>query len=57
LARIQLSYPQLALCNPAGKSTVTEKIIERINQINNKWHICANNEERLEILILQKIKF
>uniref|UniRef100_A0A914MRZ1 Uncharacterized protein n=1 Tax=Meloidogyne incognita TaxID=6306 RepID=A0A914MRZ1_MELIC len=45
LARIQLSYPQLALCNPAGKSTVTEKIIERINQINNKWHICANNEE------------
>ena len=47
LARIQLNYPQLALCNPAGKSTLTEKLLQRIEQLNARWHICALEEKSL----------
>jgi hypothetical protein len=45
LARIELVYPQLALCNSAGKSTLSDKLVQRIGQLNAKWHICAREEK------------
>ncbi|KAL3108453.1 hypothetical protein niasHT_015375 [Heterodera trifolii] len=45
LARIHLNYPQLSLCNPSGKATLVEKLLQRIGELDAKWHICERNDE------------
>uniref|UniRef100_A0A183EUY5 Sushi domain-containing protein n=1 Tax=Gongylonema pulchrum TaxID=637853 RepID=A0A183EUY5_9BILA len=39
VAEITINYPTVSICNAAGKSTLTEKLSQRIELLNSKWSI------------------
>uniref|UniRef100_A0A183C3F6 EGF-like domain-containing protein n=1 Tax=Globodera pallida TaxID=36090 RepID=A0A183C3F6_GLOPA len=53
LARVHLNYPQLSLCNPSGKSTLVDQLLQRIGQLDAKWHICERNGDNGDCLGLK----
>jgi hypothetical protein len=41
MIHIRVNYPAVTICNQASRTILSDRLLQRIHQLNHKWKLCA----------------